>query len=170
MNLMNFLLPNPLHPAVVHFPIALILVGSAGSLVAMIWSKGRIPLFAAALLVLGAMGAGGAYLAGEKASDQAGKFTGERERLLERHAEWGERTLTVSIIAAVFSVAAVVAGRWPKLGAGSRVAAFLVAAAAAACVAQTARLGGRMVYEHGIGVGKIAASPAPVSPESGELK
>jgi len=35
---MNFI-PNPLHPAVVHFPIVLIVLGTALSVVAVFWRK-----------------------------------------------------------------------------------------------------------------------------------
>jgi hypothetical protein len=51
------LMPDPLRPAVDHFPIVLILLGAVAAIVAAIWRGGHLPRFAAVLLGLGALGA-----------------------------------------------------------------------------------------------------------------
>lgn len=53
------LMPDPLHPAVDHFPIVLILLGAVAAIVAAIWRGGHLPRFGAVLLGLGALGAWG---------------------------------------------------------------------------------------------------------------
>jgi len=49
-------LPNPLHPAVVHFPIVLLLLGAVAALAAAFLPRGRLPLVAAVCLSMGAVG------------------------------------------------------------------------------------------------------------------
>ena len=59
------LLPDPLHPAVVHFPIVLVLLGTVVGLVAVFWRKQHLSLLAAVALTLGALGAWAAVETGE---------------------------------------------------------------------------------------------------------
>ncbi len=149
------MIPDPLHPAVVHFPIALILVGFVGALVSMIWSRGCLPWFVAGILVLGASGAGVAFWTGGEAGEQATGIVGFSHAaavLLRQHDEWAERTLIVAGVAAVFALAAAATGRWVNLSTGLRLATLLAAAAAAFCVFQTAHRGGQLVYQHGVGM------------------
>lgn len=59
-------LPDPLHPAVVHFPVALLLLGAAVAVLAVFVRRWHLPLFAAIALSLGALGAVAATVTGEK--------------------------------------------------------------------------------------------------------
>ncbi|MDD5198541.1 MAG: hypothetical protein PHC88_01955 [Terrimicrobiaceae bacterium] len=52
-----FPLPNPLHPAIVHFPIVLILFGTVVAVTAVFLRRWFLPWVAADLLVCGAAGA-----------------------------------------------------------------------------------------------------------------
>ena len=55
MQAMNF--PDPLHPAIVHFPIVLVLLGSLLAVFSCFRPAGTLPLFTALILCLAALGA-----------------------------------------------------------------------------------------------------------------
>ncbi|HLP76511.1 MAG TPA: DUF2231 domain-containing protein, partial [Candidatus Paceibacterota bacterium] len=115
-------LPNPLHPAVVHFPIVLILLGAAVALVAAFWRKGYIPVFAAILLSLGALGSWVAMETGESDGGIVENSTPAAEQLIEAHEEWAERTLVIASIAAVIAVASAGLFKFPRIARGIGVA------------------------------------------------
>src|ERR1035437_6819864 len=96
---MNFLpaIPDPLHPALVHFPIVLILLGTMASVLAVFWRKGYVPAFAAALLVMGALGAWAAVASGKSDGGLVENTSAGVETLLEAHENWAERTLTAAV-------------------------------------------------------------------------
>lgn len=143
-------LPDPLHPAVVHFPIALLMVGALLSLVAVLWRRWLMP--SALLLALGAVGASAAVATGAREEDRVGRLHGEVHEVMEAHEEVAERTRFVAILAAVVAVAACVAARVPVLGRLVALVSACVALAAAWHVAEAGRLGGELVYRHGVGI------------------
>jgi uncharacterized membrane protein len=146
------LIPDPLHPAVVHFPIVLILLGTLVSFVAVFWRKGYVPAFAAALLTLGAVGAWVAVETGESDGGLVEDTSPPMEQLIEAHENWAERTLTVATIAAVIALGAAALFRFPRLARGVGVAAALAAGVASWTVYETGHRGGALVYRHGAGV------------------
>ena len=87
-------LPN-LHPALVHFPIALLLA-ALGFDLACLFLRRQVWLdrAAAALYALGALGAGAAYLAGRQAADLSDELSSSRFRLSVRTSRvlWTKRS------------------------------------------------------------------------------
>lgn len=150
--------PNPLHPAVAHFPIVLILLGTVVGLLAVFIRRWHLPLLAALLLALGALGALAATWSGDKAEDSAGDLSHNVEEVLEEHEEWGETTRNVAMLAAILGVAAAAASRFPVPARGLSVATALVAILAGYCVMVTGHHGGELVYRHGVGVSGAAIS------------
>ena len=157
------LIPDPLHPAVVHFPIVLILLGAVAAIVAAIWRGGHLPRFAALLLVLGAFGAWVAVETGESSGGLLESGSPQMETLVDAHQTWAKRTFAVAIVAALAAVASALAGRWPRLARGVAVVAAIVAAAAAYAVYETGHRGGALVYRHGAGVEVAVSAPAAAS-------
>jgi uncharacterized membrane protein len=160
-----FEVPDPLHPAVVHFPIALILLGTLISILSFFSRRGALPQFTAAILLLAA---GSAQLAvitgGDEVDDVIQKMPNARP-LIHDHAEWGERTRTIAVFAAV---AAVVALMFYRVRGFRRILALITAiigAAACYCAVEAVQDGGTMVYHHGVGVevtpSGTNASPSP---------
>ena len=96
---MNFL-PNPLHPAVVHFPIVLLLLGALVAIAAVFVRKYGVPMLAAALLVMGAVGAWGAVQSGESDGGLVENTAPQVNELVDAHETWAKRTLAISIFAA----------------------------------------------------------------------
>lgn len=154
-------MPSPLHPALVHFPIVLILLGTLVALPAAITARWHLRWIAAALLALGALGALAASATGEEDGEAVEHAPGVGA-LLEQHEEWAERTQGFSVAAGVFAIAAAAATlRWSRAASGFGAASAVVAIAASVCVFQTGHYGGQLVYRHGAGVNLAPAASAP---------
>ncbi len=158
-------LPN-LHPAVVHFPVALLLTALAADVICLVVRRWPwVDRAATALYAIGTAGAGVAYLTGEAAAAGMWTVSGAAQEALADHESGALLTL------AAFAVVTVL--RWTVSWLGRRdrriqvgffrLVALVAAAAAAVLLVQTARLGGELVYTHGLGV--APAVVAPLSPD-----
>lgn len=145
-------LPEPLHPAIVHFPIALLVVGAAVAVAAVFVRRWHLPLFAAILLSIGALGAVAATVTGEEEEEKVEHALPSAEPVLEKHAEWGESARNAGILAAVFAIGAAALVSRPVIGRFLSVLTAFVAIGAAYAVAQAGHFGGELVYRHGAGV------------------
>jgi uncharacterized membrane protein len=147
----------PFHPALVHVPIALLIVGflfeAAGRLSGAEW----LPRAAAALLLLGALGAGAAFVSG-KAAEERAEDQGVPEAPIESHESAGTATLIVAGLAAVLKLAELTVLKRRARVAG--VLALVAYAAAAVLVGITGFRGGELVYKHGAGVQRVARGGA----------
>lgn len=154
------MIPNPLHPAIVHFPIVLILFGAAAAVVAVFFRRWHLPWLAAGLLAGGALGAFAAAWTGGAEEEIIGELSPQAEQILDKHEEWGERTRNIAILAALLAVASASTLRFPKTARGLGIAAALVAAVAAYAVAETGHYGGQLVYKQGVGINTGAGGNA----------
>ncbi|HEV2211167.1 MAG TPA: DUF2231 domain-containing protein [Verrucomicrobiae bacterium] len=157
---MNFL-PNPLHPAVVHFPIVLLLLGVVAAVAAVFVRMHGVPALAATLLVMGAVGTWGAVESGESDGGLVENTAPQVNDLLDAHETWAKRTLTISIIAGLAAVGSMLAARWPRTARAVAVVAALVSVAAAYGVYETGHRGGALVYRHGAGIQVATTQPTP---------
>ena len=151
------MVPDPLHPAVVHFPIVLLLLGAPLAVVAVFVRSRNLPLLAAVVLALGAGGALVATRTGGQAAELAGELNGGGEQVLDEHEEWGERARNAGIVAALLALASAALFRKPVAARSVGAAAALAAVAAAFSVAQAGHRGGQIVYKYGVGVNISAA-------------
>jgi len=158
------MLPDPLHPAIVHFPIVLLLLGAPLALASLFLRKWHLPLLTAAVLTLGAAGAMVATWTGEEEAEVAGELSGGGENTLDAHEEWGERARNAGLVAAVLAIISAALGRRPVAGRALGAAAALAAVAAAFSVAQAGHYGGEVVYKHGVGVNVSAGSSLGAAP------
>lgn len=151
---------DALHPLVVHFPVALLLVAPLFVVIAAVvghGEPGRGRPYLVAALVLLALGTIGTYVAVET-GEAAGKLTDRTEALsavLEKHESLAETTrlvfsvLTV-ILAAILLVPLALRRALPRSAGTGLLAAFVVAyGAGAVLLANTAHNGGRLVHELG---------------------
>jgi len=146
-------LPDPLHPAVVHFPIVLLLLGAPLAVAAVF-----VPRFArltALVLALGAAGAVVAVQTGEREKrDEIAVPEGEGRVVLRDHENHGESARNAALAAAALAISAA-ASRAFSL---RRTAVLFAAAAALAAllaawqVAAAGHTGGRLVYLYGVGL------------------
>jgi len=159
--------PSPLHPAVVHFPIVLLLLGMVVAVVAVFLRRWHLPRLAALILVGGALGAVVATVTGGEDEEMVDESSPGTEQVLEAHEEWGESTRNVGIGAAVLAVAAALTANIRMVGRSLSVLAALVALVAGYSVAQAGHYGGELVYRHGAGV-KTTGSIGASAPESAQ--
>lgn len=165
------MLPDPLHPAVVHFPIALaILVPLLAALVLGAIRGGIVPARGWLVVVLAQfLFAGSAWFAAETGEDQEERVEKVvAERHIETHEEAAEWLFRIAVVGALVSGAGLLAGRAGSIG---RIATLAVGVAAIAASVQAGRTGGALVYEHGAAsayAGKhlpaAADSTGPTSP------
>lgn len=148
---MNFI-PDPLHPAVVHFPIVLILVGTLLAVVAAFWRWGALPAVVAGCLAFGALGVWVAIQTGESDGGLLESLGTQAESLVEAHERWAERTLIVTTVAAFASIASALLFRFPRVARSLGAVAALVACLASYSVYETGHRGGALVFWHGAGV------------------
>ena len=145
-------IPDPLHPAVVHFPIVLILLGALLACSAVVWN--RFALLAAICLALGAAGSIAAVETGHKEKrDEIAVPEGEGKRVLKQHERDGEAVRNLALGAALLAAAAAFSvARWPGIARAAAVATAIVALFAAARVVDSGRTGGELVYHYGVGL------------------
>jgi uncharacterized membrane protein len=161
--------PDPLHPAVVHFPVVLIVLGCAAAWMAVFVRKGNAPWFAAVLLVLGAAGAWAAKETGKSDGGLLANMSPKMESLLDAHQNWAERTVMAATITALVAVAAAALSRFPKLARSMAVAAALAASVAGWTVYETGHRGGALVFEHGAGVRIAVETGSPANEDQSPL-
>ncbi len=157
------MLPDPLHPAVVHLPIALaILIPGFAILGIILIGKEVLPPRSWSLIVLlQALLVGFGWLALETGEEQADRV--ERvvaEQHIEEHEEAAERFLILAGIGLLINAAGFLPERKGSLGRIAGTVASLVVLAAGVA---TGRLGGELVYEHGAANAYIGNATTPGS-------
>jgi uncharacterized membrane protein len=149
-------LPDPLHPAIVHFPIALSLVAVLLELVAR-HPRGRaLEGSAGVLMVLAALGSVAAVLSGNAAHDDV-VVPRAAATLIALHRQVG--TLAMWLLLALAAIRVGLA--WKGWFHGLVPWLFIAAAVAAAgTVGYNGYLGGKMVFDHGLGTAPVQRSVA----------
>jgi len=142
-------MPDPLHPAVVHLPIALAILMPllAVLAVACIW-RGLLPVRTWAVLVLlQALLVGSGWLALETGEEQEERV--ERivsEDAIHEHEETAERFVTLAGVGLVVIALGLLPGTTGALGRGAGLIATLIVLGASVGVGHS---GGELVYKHG---------------------
>ena len=131
----------------IHFPIALLLVGILAEITALFVSKPFFKQAAFAMLLLGALGAIAAYVSGSYAG--LGIESGPLKAPMELHEDAALITLLLAIVTSLYRLGLQifhVERLW------TRIVGVLLLTALAASVVRTGYLGGQLVYRHGAGV------------------
>lgn len=158
-------IPSPLHPALVHFPIVLILLGTVVAMAAVFYRCWHLPWIAAGLLVAGSLGAVAATWSGGSDAEIVGEVSPRADQILEQHEEWGERTRNFALVAAALAVATASTSRFRKTTFSLGIATALMALVSSYAVAETGHYGGQLVYKHAVGINTAAgANPAIDAP------
>ena len=161
------MLPSPLHPAVVHFPIVFAVLLPLAALLAL-WAirRGSAPLRAWAFpLALAAGLTGSAWVAlqtGEAEEERVEAFVAEAA--IHEHEEAAERFLLFAGVLTLVAGAGLLTG---TVGSAARLVATAGTVVVLLAGVQVGRAGGELVYEHG--AAQAYVSPSTPSPymESG---
>ena len=142
-------MPQPLHPAIVHFPIVLVLLLPAAALAAFVLVRRGHPVRASWLpVVVLAFLLSVSSLAAVRTGGEDEERVEEvvSEAAIERHEERAEAFLPLTVVLLVIAAAGLVEGR-----AGTAIRATTVVAAMGLMLAGWAvgHSGGELVYRHG---------------------
>ena len=143
-----------IHPAIVHFPIALGCVGALASLVYLFVRREWLRLFAPILLTLALLGAGAAYFSGKAAGDRAEKAH-VPENAVDEHEESGLWAAGILALAVILTWATHTKRRGEWVG-------TIIALMAMAALLRTGYLGGHLVFKYG--AGHVVATPSGDQP------
>ncbi|MDH3197635.1 MAG: hypothetical protein OEO21_05285 [Candidatus Krumholzibacteria bacterium] len=143
------MIPNPLHPAVVHFPIVL---ATFLPLIALIVlgpmrgnrAKPRAWGVVVSLCAFLAVSAWVAVWTGSKQADRVEQVVAEQH--VEAHEEAAEYFAVGSLVVLALSALGLVAGGWGMVG---RSLTLLLSVVLLAMVVRVGDLGGKLVYQHG---------------------
>lgn len=142
------------HPQIVHFVVALLLLGVALRLVSLTGKLNWTGPSAVTLLLIGTVAAWLAVRSGTDAHGPVERVPGSREAVQE-HEEWGKKTRNIFYgVAALELIALGLAkSRWSKYGKGVLAASGVVGLWGVTAVYETAEHGGELVYSYAGGVG-----------------
>ena len=157
------MIPDPLHPAIVHFPIVLAVLAPLLAAIAF-WAigSGRLSRRAwLAVVVLQVVLVGSAWIAtetGEHEEDRVERVVAESH--VETHEEAAERFLALAALVLPLAAAGMLSGR---IGAINRALTIALSLAALGAAGYTGHSGGVLVYRHG-------AAAAYTQPAAGQTR
>ena len=144
------------HPQLVHFVVALLIVGVAARVMSLIPLPGRITFvgaMAATLIFLGTIASVLAVRSGLEAHEAVEGIPGIRP-VVSEHEEDGERTRNIFLVVSLVEIGVLAfATRKPAVARGLRVLSAVVGVVGVVFLFETAEHGGDIVYEHAGGPG-----------------
>ena len=149
------------HPEVVHFVIALGLVGVLFRLASLFWKNSWAGPAAFVLIIFAALASVVAVKSGTDAHGVAERIPGARTAV-QTHEEWGHRTRTVLLVVGGLELLALVFAR-KRAGQPLRLLAAAGGLAAAFCIVKVGDLGGDLVYDYAGGVGTRSGDPVDIT-------
>jgi uncharacterized membrane protein len=137
-----------IHPMIVHFPIALLIVGLLADAAGLISKKDFFSKAGFYLLILGTLGVVAAYFSGNLAGDGVTE-AGSLKQALESHEEAAELSIWLMSAAALVRIAFVAVKKYSGSLKWIAFALFLIGVLS---IARTGYYGGELVYKHAAGV------------------
>jgi uncharacterized membrane protein len=161
------MIPDPLHPAIVHFPIALALVAplvAAGAAWAIHTQRLRRAAWLGVVILQAAV-VGSGWLAletGEREEERAERVVAERH--IESHEEAAQRFVWLAGLTLALAAAGLLAS---PAGGAARALALAASLAVVAAVAAAGHSGGELVYRHGAAAAYASAERAVAPADRG---
>lgn len=150
------------HPQIVHFVVALLIVGVAFRVVSLLGKPKWLSPAATALILLGTAASVAAVKSGTDAHGPVERIPGARSAVTE-HEEWGERTRDIFLAVAAIELLALALMKKEKAARYMRMGSALVGLAGCAVLYEAAEHGGHLVYQYAGGVGTRSGDPADVT-------
>ncbi len=148
-------MPN-VHPLLVHFPLTLLIGALVIDIAHVVWpERSAIRDTSTWLYCLGTLAAMAAYFSGLDAAGSLALPAGSREAVGE-HFAWAERTTWYFAFLASFRMA--MSYIWRSTRRVTAVCSSLAGLVGAGLLLVAAERGGRLVFEHGVGVQPVAAT------------
>ena len=135
-----------IHPLIVHFPIALLLTSFLLDSAGWLFKRPGLHIVGLWNLWLGTLGAAAAALSGLQAEDVVAKHSFEIGQVIEWHKRLGVATLILGCVIVGWRL-----WRWDQLSRLERPVSLLLALVMCVSLIAGAYLGGRLVYEFGVG-------------------
>lgn len=156
--LLNTLQRLDLHPVADHFTIALLIVGVAIDVIASAApTRTWLRYMALTLMILEAIAAGASYFSGDMEADRVWKAMGAEARdVFKWHAMLGEYLAIGFGVLALWRILIQAVGFF----AGSRPVYLLVAIIGSGTLIYSAHLGGKLVYDYGVGTALMGSQPS----------
>lgn len=152
------------HPQIVHFVVALLIVGVLARLLSLLplpKALGFLSPMATVLILLGTLAAVAAVKSGDDAHGPAERVPGARQAVVE-HEEWGERTRNAFLWIAGFELIALAFASRRGVRKALHVVTALGGIAGLWVLYETAEHGGEVVYAYAGGVGTRSGAPEDV--------
>jgi uncharacterized membrane protein len=147
-----------LHPSIVHFPIALLIVSVVLDAAGVLFRRASLTQAGFYTLIIGSLGATAAVLTGpeEDARDAAA------QTILHRHELFAALTVLCCLVMVGMRL-----GNVEGLYGTGALGYLALGVVLIACILLTGYFGGQMVYDHGVGVARVQG--APVASEGGAV-
>ena len=151
-----------LHPQVVHFAIALLIVGVVFRLLSLTGRLAFTGPAATTLIVLGTVATVLAVQSGNDAHGPVERIPGVRPAVVD-HEEWGIRARNIVLgVAALELLALALAGRMPKQAKVVAMGAAAIGLVGLAAIYEAGEHGGELVYNYAGGIGTRSGDPKDV--------
>jgi uncharacterized membrane protein len=137
-----------IHPMIVHFPIALLIVGLLADALGLFSKKEFFSKAGFYLLILGTLGVIAAYVSGNMAGEGVTE-AGSLKQALEIHEGAAELSVWLMVVAAIVRIAFVV---FKKYSGVLKWGAFVLFLIGVLSMARTGYYGGELVFKHAAGV------------------
>jgi len=137
-----------IHPMIVHFPIALLIVGFLADLTGLLTKKEFFTKSGLYLLILGTLGVIAAYLSGDYAGEGVSE-AGMLGQALETHESAALLSLWLMVGTAFVRIGAVILKKYTG---AIKAIAFVLFFGGVLSIARTGYYGGELVFKHAAGV------------------
>jgi uncharacterized membrane protein len=157
------MIPNigQFHPQIVHFIVALGIIGVLFRLISLFWPRSWLSPAATTLIVFAAGASVAGVRSGTDAHGVAERIPGARDAVIE-HEDWGKRTRNALLVLAGIEILTLALSR-KRAGRPLQFLAAVGGLATVFVIYEAAEHGGDLVYEYAGGIGTRSGNPEDIT-------